>query len=81
MVITNSTPSPSTKQRGHSKALPRVDLNQPARLKVGHLMTLYGLSHSSIYSHLRKKLIPAPDGVICGRSYWRTETIRIDLEK
>ena len=44
-------------------------------------MTLYGLSHSSIYTHLRKKLIPEPDGVICGRSYWRTETIRNDLEK
>lgn len=68
-------------QRGHSKALPRVDLNQPARLRVGHLMTLYGLSHSSIYAHLRKKLIPEPDGKICGRSYWRSDTIRDDLER
>ncbi len=81
MVIINSTPKPSTRQRGHSKALPRVDLNQPARLKVGHLMTLYGLSHSSVYTHLRKKLIPAPDGVIGRRSYWRTDTIRNDLER
>ena len=66
--------------RGHSKALPRIDLNQPGRLRVGHLMTFYGLSHSSVYAHLRKKLLPPPDGVVAGRSYWRTETIKAHLE-
>jgi hypothetical protein len=67
--------------RGHSKALPRVDLCQPGRLRVGHLMTFYDLSHSSVYAHLRKKLLPPPDGVVARRPYWRTETIRADLEK
>ena len=82
MAITiNNVPKAHTAQRGHSNALPRVSLDQPARLRVGHLMTLYGLSHSSIYAHLRKKLIPEPDGVISGRSYWRTDTIRKDLER
>ena len=66
--------------RGHSKALPRIDLNQPGRLRVGHLMTYYSLSHSSIYTHLRKKLLPPPDGVVASRPYWRTETIKADLE-
>lgn len=81
MATTNISSEYRSVQSGHSKALPRVDLNQPARLKIGHLMTLYGLSHSSIYTYLRKKLIPAPDGVIRGRPYWRTDTIREDLEK
>jgi hypothetical protein len=67
--------------RGHSKALARVDLNQPGRLRVGHLMTLYGLSHSSIYAHRDKHLIPEPDGYIARRPYWRTDTIKADLEK
>ena len=68
-------------QRGHCKALPRLDLTVPARLHVGHLMTIYGMSHSGLYAHLRKGLIPAPDGVIAGRKYWRTDTIRADLGK
>ena len=68
-------------QTGHSRALPRVDLDQPGRLRVGHLMTLYGLSHSSIYAHLRRQTLPPPDGVIANRPYWRTETIKADLQK
>ena len=67
--------------RGHSKARPRIDLNQPGRLYVGHLMTFYGLSHSSVYAHLHKELLPPPDGVIGRRSYWLTSTIKADLEK
>lgn len=67
--------------RGHAKALPIPDLNQPCRLRVGHLQTLYGLSHSAIYEHLKKGLIPPADGVIGGRQYWRTDTIKNDLAK
>lgn len=72
---------PRTCLRGHAKALPRPDLNQPGRVRVGHLMSLYGLSHSSIYAHLRKKLLPPPDGAIAGRPYWWPETIKADLAK
>lgn len=66
---------------GHSKPLPRIDLNLPARLRVGHLMSYYGLSHSAVYVHLDKGLIPPADGKIGGRKYWRTETIKNHLEK
>jgi predicted DNA-binding transcriptional regulator AlpA len=67
--------------RGHSKALPRIDLNQPGRVRVGHMMTFYGISHSSVYAHLKKGLLPPPDGFICRRPYWLTSTIKADLEK
>ena len=67
--------------RGHSKALARVDLDQPGRLRIGHVMTYYGLSHSSVYAHLKKNLLPPPDGVVAGRPYWRTETIKAHLQK
>jgi hypothetical protein len=80
MSITYKTP-PRKRQLGHCKPLPRPDLNVPARLKVGHLMTLYGLCHSAIYVHLNRQQIPPPDGVVAGRSYWKTSTIKADLEK
>jgi hypothetical protein len=66
---------------GHSKSLPRPDLNAPGRLRIGHLMTLYGLSHSTFYEHRKRLLLPPPDGSVAGRPYWRTETIKADLEK
>lgn len=72
---------PRKSQSGHAKALPLPDLNVPGRLRVGHLMTAYGLGHSSIYSHLDKELLPKPDGYIARRPYWRTETIKADLER
>lgn len=82
MSITISTTNqPTSSKRGHAKPLPRPDLTQPGRLRVGHLMTFYGLSHSSVYAHLKRKLLPPPDGVVAGRPYWKTETIRADLEK
>lgn len=66
---------------GHCKALPRVDLNLPARLYVGHLMTFYSLCNSSVYTHLRRNLLPQPDGRIGHRLYWKSATIKADLEK
>lgn len=72
---------PRKPQRGHAKALPLPDLNAPGRLRVGHLLSAYGLSHSTLYSHLKLKLLPQPDGYVARRPYWRTETIKADLEK
>ncbi|WP_144264403.1 hypothetical protein [Polaromonas sp. C04] len=79
-IVNQREPKPN-RGRGHSKALPRVDLNQPGRLRIGHLMTYYDLGHSTVYVHLEKGLIPAADGMVRGRQYWRTETIKNHLEK
>jgi hypothetical protein len=82
MVIkTIGAVEPRKPTRGHAKALPRPDLNVPGRLRVGHLMTVYDLGHSTVYAHIDKKLLPPHDGVVAGRRYWRTETIKADLEK
>lgn len=67
--------------RGHSRALPRPDLDVLGRLYIGHLMTLYGLAHSTIYAHVRMGHIPPPDGYVAARPYWRTETIKSELKK
>jgi hypothetical protein len=55
------------------KPLP-VPLDQPGRLRIGHLMHLYGCSHTTIYSRIRSGFIPAPDGRD-PRPYWLTSTI------
>lgn len=71
----------NTPKSGHSKPLPPVDLNAPGRLYVGHLMTLYCIGHSTVYSHIKKKLLPKWDGKAGRRPYWRTETIRQHLSQ
>lgn len=67
--------------RGHARALPVPDLNQPGRLRVGHLMTLYGMSHSALYANLKKHLLPPSDGRVGKRQYWKPETIKAHLEQ
>lgn len=59
---------------GHSKALPvTLDLHQPGRLRVGHMLTLFGVSHSGFYAGLGSKY-PSPDGYDGKRPYWKTGT-------
>lgn len=66
---------------GHARPLPvSLDLTQPGRLRVGHLMTLYSCGHSAIYARLKLGSIPAADGRD-PRPYWRTETILADLSR
>ena len=78
MAITIIKPKRS---RGHAKALPCNSLDQPGRLYVGHLETLYNISHSTVYTHVRKKIIPPPDGRVGKRPFWKPSTIKADLEK
>ena len=63
----------------HSKALAvnNLDLSQPGRLRVGHLMALFQISHSSVYKRLAEadSRLPPPDGRD-PRPYWHTSTIR-----
>jgi hypothetical protein len=66
---------------GHCKALPRIDLNIPARLYVGHIMTYYDMCNSTVYANMRRLLLPQPDGKIGHRLYWKTSTIKADLNK
>ena len=70
-----------TKKSGHTTAkAPTIPLDQPGRLRVSHLMSLLGVSHSTLYAGIRKKRYPAPDGHDGRMPYWGTETIRQYLE-
>ncbi|QMV75067.1 hypothetical protein HS961_20705 [Comamonas piscis] len=71
------TPSQSKRTTGHAKPLP-IDtsaLLKPGRLKPGHLMTLFGISHSTLYARRATGLIPPPDLKEYGRPLWFTSTI------
>jgi len=82
MSNTSQSEAPQRKgQIGHCKSLAVPDLNTPVRLRIGHLLTLYGVSHTTYYRHLDKQLIPQPDGFVAGRPFWKTSTIRADLDR
>lgn len=68
-----------TKRRGsgHSKPLPiTVNLDQPGRLRIGHLMNLFAIGHTTLYSRVRAGVLPKPDGRDGKRPYWNTSTVR-----
>lgn len=71
------TPSKPKRAIGHAKPLPfnKADLVKPGRLKPGHLMTLFGISHSTLYKRRADGLIPPPDLKEYGRPLWFTSTI------
>jgi len=76
--LPKSVAQPAAKKKGHCKPLPvTIDLNQPGRLRVGHCLTLFSVSHASFYRGLGKKY-PKPDGND-GRPYWSTATISRSL--
>jgi hypothetical protein len=67
------------KQRaqGHCKPIPFdfADLHKPGRLRVGHLMHLFSVSHSTFYKYQAAGLIPKPDGKEFKRPFWLTSTL------
>ena len=71
------TSSKLKKATGHAKplAIDKSALLKPGRLKPGHLMTLYGISHSTLYKRRADGLIPPPDLTEYGRPLWFTHTI------
>ncbi len=65
------------KQRGHTlPRRPNVSLDEPGWLRVGHLLWILGVSHSTLYSRLKSGRYPPPDGEDGGRPVWHTRTIR-----
>lgn len=82
LIFQKSAVSRSHPTKGHTKALPVLgDLNKPGRLKVGHLLTLFSISHSGLYEGIKKERYPKPDGKDGVRPYWLHETIRPYLQK
>ena len=76
----DSATAPAKKPKGkpgHAKPIPidKSALTKPGRLRPGHLMHLYGISHSTLYKKRAEGSIPKPDLVEHHRPIWFTSTI------
>ena len=78
IIAVSATPAPKPrKANGHTKAVaPTISLDQPGRLRVAHLLSIFGVSHSTLYAGMRRQRYPEPDGADGRMPYWFTETIR-----
>jgi hypothetical protein len=72
-----AAPAAKPKPQGHCKplAFDVADLHKPGRLRVGHLLTLFAVSHSTFYKYQAAGLIPKPDGHEFKRPFWFTSTV------
>ena len=59
---------------------PTIDLKQPGRLRVCHVLSLLAVSHSTLYAGLKSGRYPAPDGRDGKMPFWRTATFNQFLE-
>ncbi len=80
--------STETPQKTRRKLTPRrlplqISLDQPGRVRVGHMLMLLSTSHATFYRKMAQGIYPKPDGHDGhdGRPYWRTETVRDLLSK
>ena len=72
---------PKKKSSGHTKAVPlQLDLNGPGRVRVGHILFLLSIAHSTFYRRLNSGKFPPRDGWDGIIPYWNTTTIRNFLE-
>lgn len=56
-------------------------LDQPGRLRKGHLMVLFSIGSTTLFNRIKNGTLPAPDGHdgYVGRwlrPYWNTSTVR-----
>jgi hypothetical protein len=58
-----------------------IDLNQPGRLRTGHVLALCGISDTTLYARVKAGTFPPPDGKDGDRNYWDTGTMRRYLER
>jgi predicted DNA-binding transcriptional regulator AlpA len=64
---------------GNTKPLPvLLSLDQPGRLRTGHLLTLLSITSPTLYKRINAGVIPKPDGND-GRPFWLTSTVRAYL--
>ena len=82
-VAPKSDDTTGTKRNnGHCKPLPvPASLSDLTRIRVGHLQSLMGCSHSQIYVKLQRKELPKPSGYDGKRPFWTAASIRAFLSE
>jgi predicted DNA-binding transcriptional regulator AlpA len=54
----------------------KISLDEPGRVRVGHLLELLSTSHATFYRRVAQGIYPKPDGYDGKRPYWRTDTVK-----
>lgn len=75
-ALAKKTPSKTLKPQP-----PEISLLQPGRLRVAHMMSLLGISRTTLYAGINSGRYPEPDGKDGRLPYWNTETVRRWLER
>ncbi len=70
--------SPSKKVKPQA---PEISLSQPGRLRVANMMSLLGVSRTTLYGGINSGRYPEPDGKDGRIPFWNTETVRTWLER
>jgi predicted DNA-binding transcriptional regulator AlpA len=66
----------SSRRNGSTRPRPlMISLDQPGRLRVGHLLTLLSISAPTFYRRMKAGEIPPATGND-GRPYWLTSVVR-----
>lgn len=60
---------------------PEISLSQPGRLRVANMMSLFGISRTTLYAGMNSGRYPQADGKDGRLPYWNTETVRRWLER
>jgi predicted DNA-binding transcriptional regulator AlpA len=77
IVVTPAKKAPSKTTKPQA---PEISLSQPGRLRVANLMSLLGVSRTTLYAGVNSGRYPAPDGKDGRIPYWNTDTIRKYLD-
>lgn len=69
------------KRQTHTRARPLtgIDMSSSVRLRVGHMLTLFSISHSTLYTRMAAGQIPKPDGRDGKRPYWSAAKVQVFL--
>jgi len=74
-VDTPPPPQKNKRKSGNTRPLPLpFDLHQCGRLRIGHLLTVYGVSAPEFYKRAKAGLMPVADGRD-PRPYWEAQTV------
>lgn len=74
-------PAPRARRNGNTRPrAPLIALDQPGRLRVGHLLALLGVTASTFYERKHAGIYPEPDGKEGRFPYWNTGTVKTFLD-
>lgn len=79
--VVKTAPAKKTPSKKVRPQAPEISLSQPGRLRVANMMSLFGISRTTLYAGMNSGRYPESDGKDGRIPYWNTETVRRWLEK